>query len=207
MYFGQLPYKSAPSVDGQASLTKLLGRPKDEINEITLPQLAALIAAADKYQMPVSLADQYQTAYERRIHGIGCSDDSKNLILEFIASVKIIYQTNPAAGLRGRAITTAQYIMDDLQHEQDFLELMRATPDLMFDLTTKGLRQALWCSCCRKGVGSAPDVAPIKKRKRCHKLWAWIDYGNPQNWTAFECRVCGRRGSCSEVRLGTDVED
>lgn len=185
----------------------MLGRPKDDIVDITLPQVSRLIAAADKYQMPVKLADQCKAAYDNRMSKIWWSRRSKNYILEFIASVKIIYQTNPAAGLRGRAITTAQVDMNERQHEPDFLKMMRATPDFTFDVATKGLRQALWCNSCSACVSCTTQKPLVYGTTQSRKLWDWIDHGIPQDWKAFECKVCCSKGSCSEARPATGIED
>ncbi len=201
MYFGEHPHYMLRPTDWQRSLAKLLHRPGEVIVQgITLPSEAILVAAAHKYQMRDSLLDKCKAAYKDRIKDWDSSSD-EDMVLEFIASLRIIYQSAPAAGLRGRAITTAQYAMPVLQHRKDFHELMLATPEFAIDLATKGLRHVLWCKHCSKHMTFDPSVAA---RDECKKIWDWIDHGRPQDWKAFQCKFCYRSGTCTEMRQGRD---
>ena len=64
MYFGRHALEPTRNIGWQASLAELLGLPKADMVKLTLPGLAALIAAAYKYQMSVSLTDLCTRAYE-----------------------------------------------------------------------------------------------------------------------------------------------
>lgn len=141
--------------------------------------------------MSKSFVDQCKKVYIDRIQ----TEWWDHIIMEFIASVKIIYQTPPAAGLRGRAITTAQYKMPELQHLRDFHELMLATPDFTIDIVARGLRQSLLCQCCSGIIDFDLDEPPIDTSTKCDEIWDWIDYGEQQDWKDYSCKVCGALGT------------
>ena len=204
MYFGQHPHNLPKETEWQTSLARLLDCPQTAIVDSTLTLEATLAAAADKYQMPQGLMNGCKTAYIDRIWDEWHELLFLHIISEFIASIRIIYQTAPAAGLRGRAITTAQYKMHELQHRDDFKELMLATPEFAFDVAAKGLRQALWCQECCGYVEFEPYERPIGHPSQCHKVWDWIDHGKPQDWRTFICRLCGKTGSLTEVKPKED---
>jgi hypothetical protein len=131
--------------------------------------------------------------------------DSEGIVLGFIASVKIIYQTPPVAGLRGKAITTAQRNLAELQHRQDFHELMQATPDFAIEIAAKGLAQSLWCASCSEYVYFGPVIPSVDERAKCKNIRDWIDYEKPQDWKAFMCRSCKQEGTCLRVRPDIDT--
>jgi hypothetical protein len=184
----------------KAILARLLDRDKDTIIESTLPLEAKMIAVMDKYQMPDTLVNDCKRAYIARVADMWNDFFLEEMTIEFIDSVKIIYQMPPSAGLRGRATTTAQYSMVELQHRPDFRELMLSIPEFALDVATKGLRQALWCKSCATYMEFPEGQPPVANKTKCDKIWDWIDYAKPQDWTDFACRFCGEKGRCTEVR-------
>jgi hypothetical protein len=166
---------------------------------------AALVSIADKYQMNNSLVEQCKAAYVARIDlGLFGSGD-EIIIREFIESVKVIYQSEPAAGLRGRAITTAQCHLADMQYRKDFHELMIATPEFAIDIAVKGFQQSLWCRTCSDYVVFEHHESPSAMRTKCDEMWDWIDYGKPRDWKTFACIFCEEKGTCTELRPGRDA--
>jgi hypothetical protein len=97
-----------------------------------------LLAAADKYQMPVGLVDGCKLAYLDRAETICKRWPPEDGVVEFPESVRIIYRTLPVAGLKGRAITAAQDNLDTWQHRQDFQDLVQEIPVFVIDIATKG---------------------------------------------------------------------
>ncbi|KAF7504600.1 hypothetical protein GJ744_002027 [Endocarpon pusillum] len=204
MYFGQHPHNLPIKTEWQTSLDRLLDHPQAtatvgpvlDMEDQSLSIAAKLAAAADKYQMPQSLMEACKAVYMESIWDEWLESLFPHLIPQFIASIRIIYQTAPAAGLRGRAITTAQFKMKDLQHRHDFKELVLATPEFAYDVAAKGLRQSLWCQECWGYV----DFDPYEHPAKYHKVWDWIDHGKPQDWSNFVCRLCGKTGGLTEER-------
>lgn len=188
MYFSRMGFATPGGNVWTTSLAKLLNR-SVAMKFDKISSLPTFVSAADKYQMPEDLAHSCQEAYEDMLEDAWYEEDT---FLEFIASIKVIYQTAPRAGLRGRAITRAQIYMVELQHREDFRKLMLSTPEFAVDVATKGLRQSLWCNECRDYV----DITPYKPL--VVKLWGWIDQGKPQDWTQFKCPKCEGIGTVVE---------
>lgn len=197
MYNGKDSLGSSPKPATVALLAKLLGHPDKATLSTNLALQATLVAAADKYQMPDTLLEACKSTYYETGRDMWERGLSHRSILDFIASIKIIYRSPPAAGLRGRAIVMAQFSLAELQHTSEFLELLLATPEFATDLATKGTRQGFWCSLCetyvflRENVMYCDDVS---------KLLEWIDYGEPQSWKDLACPTCNEIGTCTEVR-------
>jgi hypothetical protein len=202
MYYGQdHPPHATSEQESMMRLAKLLDRPGDTIIKNTLSVQAALIAAADKYQMPDTLVDCCQAAYNYRVEAEWCSP-GQEVVIDFIASVKIIYQSSPAAGLRGRAITTAQSNIAELQHVLKFRELLLATPEFAIDLATKGVRHGFWCRACVSYTNLPEDELLTDY---CRELWDLIDYEKSQDWEDFNCALCKQKGACTDVKPEGDV--
>lgn len=191
-------------VDGWArSLDKLLGRPAEAIYE-KFSLLSTLIAAVDKYPMPNDLMDDCRVRYMEILES---SWDEESTVAEFIASIKIIYQTAPEAGLRGRAITTAQHNLTELQHRKDFRELMLSTTEFAVDIATKGVRQSFWCRKCSDFLDFEKFNSPVNPCGEYHHLWDWIDQGKPQDWRDYKCTNCEGMGTIAEERPERDDMD
>lgn len=210
MYFGQHPSNMSFGTEWQTSLVRLLDRPQAAANagkvlnkkHNTLSVEAALAAAADKYQMPQGLMKGCKREYMGKIWNRWDNLHFLHIIPDFIASIRIIYQTAPAAGLRARAITTAQYKLRELQPRQDFKELLLTTPEFACDVAVKGLRQALRCYCWGH-VDFGLHDQPIDTHD-CHEVWDWIDHGKEPDWSTFVCRYCGTRGTLPEKKEEED---
>jgi hypothetical protein len=125
----------------------------------------------------------------------------------FIDSLKVIYATSPSAGLRGRAITTVQEKLGDLQRREDFLNFLYAEPEFAADIATKRLRQELWCKSCSRYGAVRPKSVLFAPPTGWIKLWDWVDHGTPRDWTGFECSLCGKKGQCEMFRSDDVAED
>lgn len=205
MYFGD-HFEYIDDDVGWESIAKLLNCPAREVKLTTCVLDAELVAAADKYQMPDALVSYCKIRYIDSMEFDWSSLREESSVFDFIASVKIIYQAAPTAGLRGRAITTAQEHITPLQHIPEFLDLL-AIPDFAVDLVTKGLWQSLWCKLCVQYVKLEPDqpaedgnTENDEINEKYDEIWDWIDYGKPQKWGWFACRGCDQKGTCTEAR-------
>lgn len=205
MYFGQHPHdmEVETACAFETSLAILLTRPEDDDAASTLPLEASLITALDKYQMPDVFVNGCKASYFCMIEEGLELCLSEPMVLEFIESLRIIYQGPPSAGLRGRAITTTQYNIGALQHRRDFRQLLLAIPELALDLATKGFQQRLWCTACSaytEFILTFEDDLMVKTTQ----VWDLIDYGKPLDLTKFDCRNCSVTGKCVELAKETD---
>jgi hypothetical protein len=151
MYNGEGSLSPSPKPEVVALLAKLLGHPDEATLMTDLTLQVALVAAADKYQMPDTLMEACKSVYLQSAHLIRVAL-THDLVFDFIASLKIIYRSPPAAGLRGRALLMAQSGLAELQHSAEFLEFLLATPEFATDVATKAIQHGFWCSCCQMYV-------------------------------------------------------
>jgi hypothetical protein len=89
MYNGEGSLSPFPKPEVVALLAKLLGHPDEATLMTDLTLQAALVAAADKYQMPDTLMEACKSVYLQSAHLIRVAL-THDLVFDFIASLKIL---------------------------------------------------------------------------------------------------------------------